>query len=296
MFTMLNKFLQRESPCVHALDDVMKAFIQKVLGKFLKISSVQATNGDINVDFSSFDNQLDNQNIFIGLMTKQLLQKFLNNGDVAVCDAKKFFTGVRSFYVATTRSILATYPLKDDVLKHAKFIDFERRKRCTFQSVEYFVSLFPHLDSLKAPKEMELLQEEFVSYQLLHDSEIPPAIWEEAHTGDDDLYYKVDVLWGYICKMQCIGSSELRFPRLIEVAKAVLVIPHFNASEERIFSMVRKNKTPFRPSLGVDRTLLSLLTVKLGFEEPCEKFEPSKELLDSAKKATSEYNRAHSSK
>lgn len=96
--------------------------------------------------------------------------------------------------------------------------------------------------------------------------------------------------------MQCCYSSNVRFPRLLQVDKSVLVIPHSNASGERIFSKVHKNKTPFQPSLGIDKTLLLLLTVKLGVDEPCEKFEPSKELLESAKKATTEYNRAHSSK
>ena len=75
-----------------------------------------------------------------------------------------------------------------------------------------------------------------------------------------------------------------------------MIIPYLNASKKQIFSIVRKNKTPFRTSLALDGTLSSLITVKLGIEEPCEKFEPSKEILEKAKKATSDYNRAHSSK
>lgn len=55
--------------------------------------------------------------------------------------------------------------------------------------------------------------------------------------------------------------------------------------------MVHKNKTPFRPSLGLDGTLSSIITVKLGIEDPCEKFEPTSSLLDTAKKATWEYNK-----
>ena len=46
------------------------------------------------------------------------------------------------------------------------------------------------------------------------------------------------------------------------MAVSVLVVPHSNASEERVFSMVRNNKTPFRPSLGLDGTLQSILQVK----------------------------------
>ena len=76
----------------------------------------------------------------------------------------------------------------------------------------------------------------------------------------------------------------------------VLVIPHSNASEERVYSMVHTNKTPFRPSLSLDGTLSSIITVKLGLDDPCEKFEPGKELLAKAKKSTWEYNKTHSFK
>ena len=67
---------------------------------------------------------------------------------------------------------------------------------------------------------------------------------------DDEIKYtRVDVLWNHIFHMQVIGSTELKFSRLLEVVKTILVIPNSNASEERVFSLVRKNKTPFRPSL-----------------------------------------------
>ena len=144
---------------------------------------------------------------------------------------------------------------------------------------------------------MELLQEEFISYQLLRDTDIPPEVWAEAKVGEDEeTYYQIDILWGYLCKVLQIGSSEPKFKRLAKVAVSVLVVPHSNASEERVFSMVRNNKTPFRPSLGLDGTLQSILQVKLGVEEPCEKFDPTKDLLVKAKKATWEYNKAHSSR
>lgn len=132
---------------------------------------------------------------------------------------------------------------------------------------------------------------------MLSDTEIPPEVWAEAKVGEEDeTYYQIAVLWEYLCKIQSVGSSEPMLKRLPQVAVSVLVIPHSNASEERVFSMVHKNKTPFRPSLGLDGTLQSILPVRLGIEEPCEKFEPTKDLLVNAKKATWEYNKTHSSR
>jgi len=80
------------------------------------------------------------------------------------------------------------------------------------------------------------------------------------------------------------------------IAKLVLVIPHSNAGEERVFSMVRKNKTSFRPNLGLDKTLPSLLTVKLATDEPCHKYEPPKPIVKKAGKVTWDYNKERISK
>ena len=91
-------------------------------------------------------------------------------------------------------------------------------------------------------------------------------------------------------------DHTFRFSRLCKVAKLVLVIPYSNAEEERVLSMVRKNKTAFRPSLDPKGTLSSILTIKLANTAPAHCFEPTKELLKTAKSATWEYNKAHSKK
>ena len=66
------------------------------------------------------------------------------------------------------------------------------------------------------------------------------------------------------------------------VALLVLMLP--NAEEERVFSMVTKNKTKFRPNLKLDGTLSSILTIKLAKTDPCHKYESTSEVLETAKK------------
>ena len=175
--------------------------------------------------------------------------------------------------------------------------NYEKKEEITFSSVEYFLQQFPHFQSLQTPEELTLLQEEFVYYQLLQKSDIPPKVWKEAevHEGEET-YCSIDVLWSFLSTMKKAGSSELKLGRLFKIAKCILVIPHSNASEERVFSMIKKNKTLFRPNLSLDGTLSSLITIKLALDSSSESFELAKDLLDKAKHATWEYNKAHSSK
>ena len=92
------------------------------------------------------------------------------------------------------------------------------------------------------------------------------------------------------------SDGTVQFTRLAIVAHLVLILPHSNAQEERVFSMVTKNKTAFRPNLTVDGILASILSVKLANPEPFHCFEPPQSLIETAKKATMKYNQLHCSK
>lgn len=167
-------------------------------------------------------------------------------------------------------------------------------KFCYFNFVPLrFGALLP----FQSPREMDVLLDEFVEYQLLQDDDIPSDVWDKASIviDDDTTYHRMDIVWHHISTLKA-PDSRLRFSRLSKVAMLVLIIPHSNAEEERVFSMVRKNKTAFRPALDPKGTLSSILTIKLAHTEAAHQFEPNKELLKTAKSATRVYNRAHCSK
>ena len=93
--------------------------------------------------------------------------------------------------------------------------------------------------------------------------------WAEAEVVDrkDEnenkiVNYRFDVLWHYIAKIIVPGTCNKRFKLLPQVASLVLVLPYSSAGLERLFSVVRKNKTDMRSSLKLDGTLSSILTTK----------------------------------
>ena len=145
--------------------------------------------------------------------------------------------------------------------------------------------------------EVDRVFDEFVEYSLLEDSSIPQSVWDSAkETVEDETFIHMDVIWAFLSNMKTPDGCALRFPCLSKVCRLILLLPHSNAAKERVFSMIRLNKTPYRSSLGLDGTLSSILTIKLHNPDPCHNFEPSKSMLKNAKKATWEYNQKHSTK
>ena len=77
------------------------------------------------------------------------------------------------------------------------------------------------------------------------------------------------------------------------------VVLYSNASEEKFFSIVRKNKTEFRSGLDLGRSINSIMRIKMSLPESlvsCYEWKPSQDLLRKCKSATSTYNKEHSNK
>ena len=66
--------------------------------------------------------------------------------------------------------IIDKFPWNDPLLQHVQFLDFEKRKTCSFESIQYFLTRFSEL----LPSEhIDEVYDEFRLYQSL------PAIPEE---------------------------------------------------------------------------------------------------------------------
>ena len=49
----------------------------------------------------------------------------------------------------------------------------------------------------------------------------------------------MDVIWGYLSSLK-LGNGTHKSGRINDVAKTVLILPHSNAGEERVVSLIRK--------------------------------------------------------
>ena len=229
-----------------------------------KIKEVGAELVDYDDQVKKADPQLD-----IGFTTKALLAKLTDEGH----DPQKFYDGVRSFYEKACSYARSALPLSDPLLKNARFLNFARRESADVSEVEYFVGRFSSLLPFSSdPTKMNQLGDEYVSYQLLEKGDVPADVWENATIYPEESsslkpsIYSMDLIWAHLAtKTNVDGSSQ--FPLLSQVAQLALTIPHSNASEERVFSLVRKNKTPFRPNLDPEETLGSIVTTKMALSD-----------------------------
>ena len=115
------------------------------------------------------------------------------------------------FFTTTLQYALDTYPFKDELLQHCKCVNFEKRESVTFSSIEYFIHRYPHLESFRDAQVINTLQQQFISYQLLEDSDIPPKVWEDATVKVDEQtsHIRIDVIWNHIFNIKVTGSTEL---------------------------------------------------------------------------------------
>ena len=231
------------------------------MAKFIKplsITDSESRNALSSFCFVDESHHLAPEDIWIGFQTKQILTKLLNDGDIGRSAYATFLTAAKSFLVKVAVYLQKWCPIDDELLVNAEWLDFNKRQQKTFMAVEFFICRFPNLFQ---DVDADRLAEQFMAYQVLPDDAIPLSVKTDAGLGPEDPH-RVDALWTYLSCRREPGTNRPEFDLLFNVAKAVCTIPHSNAGEERIFSLINKNKTSVRGSLLLEGTLSSIITVK----------------------------------
>ena len=196
-FTHMNMFLQREEPLIHALLPQLQSVIKNVFGKFVQpkvIAEALKEGGLLSVDFKDGNNHVGRDRLTIGFITRQKVNQLLEDGDISDGCYSCFFDAVQAFFIFASDYLLKWCPIKDDLLSHATWVDFEHRIEKSFYSVEFFIHRYKQIFT---GMNMDKLEEQFLNYQLLTDEEIPKDVKEKAGRDESD-YYRIDDLWGYL--------------------------------------------------------------------------------------------------
>ena len=85
MFKQTNLLLQREDPCIHLVHNQLNRYLMQLAGKFIPVAEIRSTSqgSDINTN-----NKKPEQEIFIGISTKTLINKLFEEGDISPAENK----------------------------------------------------------------------------------------------------------------------------------------------------------------------------------------------------------------
>ena len=187
-----------------------------------------------NKPFTSLDvsrcNQVDDEELSVGLLTQELIDHLLNEYDVTPRELQCFYKGVRAFFSKAFQYCCMWLRLDDDLLKYCVFVDVRKRADTPFSYVEKTLPYFLHIQQTvkDIPARLEDVPDEYVEFQAMPDSDIPEAVWKSAAIGSSDSEFdkkrkrdlRMDVIWGHL---------RGRFPNLSDIAITVLTVPHSNA-------------------------------------------------------------------
>ena len=124
----------------------------------------------LQVEYSQRENQKEDTDLMVGEEAKKVLEEC--SGE----ERAQFYVHVRGFFTKACDYVNSKLPLSDDVHIHSEVMDFNRKETASFASVKYFVARFPCLLQGDPPCSIDIVEEEFCSYQIDHD--IPDEIKE----------------------------------------------------------------------------------------------------------------------
>ncbi|GFN84469.1 serine/threonine-protein kinase tbk1-like [Plakobranchus ocellatus] len=233
-----------------------------LLLQFVKQKAISEASNLYILEFQRRSRQKDRADLMIGEAARSYLSE---QKEVLPNTAVKFFEVVRAFYSSSLSYIFEKLPLNDQLLRHAKVLNVEKRKSQFFQSVCFLAERF-----LCLKPDMEKAEIQFAKYQM--------AALEGIATE------RVDKVWAAISKLQdfSIGTPKQKYAELAQFMMAICCLPQGNADSERIFSLVRKNETE-QWALMSWKLLSGIITIKcdlISKSECCFQQTVSSSVLD----------------
>ena len=121
----------------------LNEFVRRLLGKFVQIHKIKAAKTVDKVNFEGESQQLKDRQLFIGLATRQLLYKLVDEGYIDERKRDQFYQAVCHFYQRAALEAISKLPLQDDTLIRTRFVDFFQRENASLEDVEFFLKNYP---------------------------------------------------------------------------------------------------------------------------------------------------------
>ena len=256
-FSKFSLAFQTHASRIGTLQADVLNLLKSFLSNFIDPGVLRQCLDITTINYQDLNAQLKDSELAIGTSTQMLLCGELEEEVVGTAVEVRFYQTVRTFYQTAVCKILAKFPFKERILKKLLILDPRNRSITDTSDVLDLANRFTSFD----PDDMDTLTMEYLDYRSCTDEELP--------VFDPHSDAAIDHFWADIGDIRTVADLEtLRFGKLSELAKVLLVLPHSNADPERLFSMVRKIYTELRRQMDPS-TLTSLLSVKVNNTQPC---------------------------
>ena len=192
------------------------------------------------------NSQVNDDELGIGTATRLMTIEAEEDGSLQV--EAQFFANVRLFYETTVKTIVTKSPFQDQKLTDLQVLNPATRLSVSIASVIRLATRFADM----SPEDLDMVLSQLRDYKTAPSDQLP------SFSGD------LDNLWHQMGRLLMPGDiSQLRFGKLFELVKVLLVLPHGNADPERLFSIVGKIETEQRGRL-LPSTVHDLISVKIN--------------------------------
>lgn len=242
-FTNANLLLQREDPVIHLLQRRLHEVATDLLIGFVKPRVVSDCSDIYKIEHHRRSKQKEREELALGEATRAFLGT--HKDELSSTAVTHFYEDVRAFYSKSLQYVFDKLPLQQEELQMAEVLDISQRQKVKFSFVRFWLSKF---EVLRREVNVEKLENEFSHYQV--DSSLKDINTDEK---------RIDSVWAEIGALKN-SDGALKYPNLSKFMKGLLVLPHSNADAERVFSLIRKNKTESRASMS--RQLLQDIIIR----------------------------------
>lgn len=239
-FEKINTALQTDAPMIHRLHRMLVAFFRELVIQLVTPASISKVSSALDVDFTVRNNQRANDELMVGEGARQ----FLSMNKLKDEKIKEFNANVKLFIQTSCIYLKQKLPFADKTIKKAEVADPALNTTAKLSDLRYFFDQYPILAQHCT---LGQLESEFALYQCADVSSLKAD--------------RVDQWWVKIGQIQDDLTQQPQFLNLSKFMLGILTLPHSSAHCERIFSMVRKNRTDFRASMQ-NKTMQSLMVLK----------------------------------
>ena len=117
---------------------------------------------------------MDTEDIYLGVLTKNMLKTFLDQDDVSQKQCKEFYDAAHCYFKSGLECIPKQFPLDDPLICNAVWDNVLDRVNTKWKHAQYFYGLFPNLISDISADD---LYKEFTDYQTLSDDDFEEVAW-----------------------------------------------------------------------------------------------------------------------